>query len=115
MLILASLIAVAAILAVIPWRLSRGHHPERSSPVTALTLLWAVVSVAVTAIAALRQMQWQAEYQRLLYSNYYDPRNAARDRPQLAWFFLAWGVLALAYVVLILAAVYPRRGRGKMQ
>ena len=95
-------LAVAGVLALIAMAVARTRVPRWSQGVMAAAVVWAMILVASVIQTMLAQMHWSGETDILLKSGYYDPAQAP---PAPGYPVVLWGILAVAYVLGLLAMV----------
>lgn len=94
-------VAVAAIVALVPLMICNARKLRRPGFLLGASLLWALVAMGDLIYFLFARYQWSGEYQKLVMSGYYDPTNTA-DAPRPHW--LLWLCLAAAYVALLVSA-----------
>jgi hypothetical protein len=105
----AVILAVTAVLVVIPMAVAnRRRNPSREA-VMAAAVLWGLATAWSALSIATAQFKWGHERELLVRSGYYDPATQG-DGPGKPWIW--WGILAGAYPGLLLLA--GGRGRGSL-
>jgi len=94
----AFILAATAALAAIPIFAAKSRRPRQSDLITALTLLWALLTAASLIYSVQAQMSWKTEYTVRLMSGYLDPKDTT-DAPKLPW--KLWTGLGVTYAGLI--------------
>jgi hypothetical protein len=102
-----SLFAVIAVFAFLPLRAARIRRHPKVSLVTALALLWALLTAGSVALYAVTQTRWQSEQSLRLSSGYLDPAAPQPDAPAAP--VPLWVLLALAYPPLLTYAYAHQR------
>lgn len=88
----------AAGLALLPLVIARIRRHRHVETLLAGAIVWGLLAAVSVGRAVGAQISWAKEYQLRVETGYYDPRDLG-DAPQLPW--LSWGLLALAYLVLL--------------
>jgi hypothetical protein len=93
-----AILAVVAVLTAIPIGLARRRSAGRSEGVTVAAVFWGVASAGSVLWYYLAKLRWADEYQRLVESGYYDPRDLSG---QPAWPWPLWLLLAVVFCALL--------------
>jgi hypothetical protein len=103
----AAILAVTAVLVVVPMALAiRRRNPSRE-PLMAAAVLWGLATAWSALSIATSEFKWGHERALLVQSGYYDPATKG-DGPPKPWVW--WGILSSAYPVLLVLAYGRRSG-----
>ena len=108
--ILIGLVVIAAVaaLTVIPIVIARRRLRRRAEAVTVAAIFWGLLAAASIIHFWLAKLRWSKEFLLLIKTGYYDPSNTSGAPP---WPWGLWGVLAVAYGVLVALALSHKRTR----
>jgi hypothetical protein len=109
-LIWCGIMIAAAGLALVPLVIARVRRHRHVETLLACTIVWGLLAAFSVGHAVGAQISWAKEYQLRVETGYYDPRDLG-DAPLLPW--LGWGLLALAYLVLLMWASAGRSTRDQ--
>ena len=102
------LAATAALAAVLTFT-AKARRPRQSDIITAITLLWALLTAASLLYTVQSQMNWNKEYTLRLESGYLDPKDTA-DAPKLPW--KLWTGLGVTYGATLAWSLSTRRNKA---
>jgi hypothetical protein len=107
-LICAGLVLGSAVLSLLPVFIARGRGHRQLETVTAVAVLWGLLTAGTLIHTTIVQMQWSKEQLLRIQSGYMDPQDTT-DAPK-PW--RTWTALATIYCVLIIWAFVPQSSAG---
>jgi len=93
-----AVLAGVTVLTAVPIGLARRRWGGRGEGVTVAAVFWGVLSAGSVLWYCLAKLQWSEQYQALILSGYYDPRDLSGEP---AWPWPLWTLLAVLYCALI--------------
>ncbi|MDB5357030.1 MAG: hypothetical protein JWN24_3483 [Phycisphaerales bacterium] len=101
----AGLVLGSAVLSLLPVFIARGRGHRQLETITAVAVLWGLLTAGTLVHASIVQMQWSKEQLLRIQSGYLDPQDTS-DAPAKPW--RTWTALAAAYCALIAWAFAAR-------
>jgi amino acid transporter len=105
-LLCALFIAVVAVLGLLPIGFSRNRGNRHADIITAVSVLWSLLTIATLIYVCLAQMKWSKEYITRIQSGYFDPRDTT-GAPHQPW--PIWGIILFAYLALLAWSLKQRK------
>src|ERR1700728_830934 len=96
-LISAGVVLVAALLAFVPIQMARARRHRNIEAISALLVLWGLLSAGSISYFIMKQMDWSTTYTQRIETGYYDPQDTS-DKPTAP--VALWGGLGAGYLVL---------------